>query len=174
MAVVTSWQAKIAKQKTGLTPDSLRAPREIWGYSTQGRDVLDLSRERISRKRMVVGLLVQSLPCDVILEYKQIVTVAEPGEGPETPPPPPHLCISKKNHELDFRRAHGPSFVPPREKLGGGGDKNWLICWTAHGKRAKTNHYFGFVSVDVKPGNWKSFYGLYFFIKSLIPKQKNE
>ena len=69
---------------------------------------------------MVVGLLVQSLPCDVILEYKQIVKVAEPGEGPESPPPP-HLCISKKNHELDFRRAHGPSFVPLREKFGGWG-----------------------------------------------------
>ena len=70
MAAVTSWQAKIAKQKTGLTPDSLRAHREIWGYSTQGQDVLDLSRERILRKRMVVGLLVQSLLCNVILEYK--------------------------------------------------------------------------------------------------------
>lgn len=68
MAAVTSCQAMIAKQKTGLMPDSLRAPREIWGYSTQGQDVSDLSRERISRKRMVVGLLVQILPCNVLLE----------------------------------------------------------------------------------------------------------
>ena len=70
MAAVTSWRARIAKQKTGLTPDSLRVRREIWGYSTQGQDVLDLSRERISRKRMVVGFLAQSLFCNVILEYK--------------------------------------------------------------------------------------------------------
>ena len=89
MAAVTSWQAKIAKQKTGLMPDSLQAPREIWGYSTQGRDVLDLSRERISRKRMVVGLLVQSLPCNMIQEYKIDSNTSGSRGGAWVPPPPP-------------------------------------------------------------------------------------
>ena len=75
---------------------------------------MDLSRERISRKRMVVGLLVQSLPCNVILEYKQIVTVTDPGEGPyfplPPPPPPPFIFRQPKARraEENFGKCASP------------------------------------------------------------------
>ena len=68
---------------------------------------------------MVVGLLVQSLLCDVILEYKQIVKVAEPGEGPESP-----TSVSVKRTMSSISAVPmGPVLFLPEKNLGGGGQE---------------------------------------------------
>ena len=71
---------------------------------------------------MVVGLLVQSLPCDVILEYKQIVKVAEPGEGPESPPPPTSVSVKRTMSSISAVPM-GPVLFLPEKNLGGGGQE---------------------------------------------------